>query len=160
MLDLSVTPLGDKRSTDKGARNRRLFMVLFDDVTPPHAPALEAASERKLKGRGQSDPEVRRLKQELVSTRDALRSAMESEDSLKEEFQSANEEILSANEELQSTNEELETSKEELQSTNEELNTLNAELRNKNNELHDLSNDITNLLNSTRIPVVMLDRRL
>jgi len=89
-----------------------------------------------------------------------LCSAIESEDSLKEEFQSANEEILSANEELQSTNEELETSKEELQSANEELNTLNAELRNKNSELHDLSNDILNLLNSTRIPVVMLDRRL
>ncbi len=100
------------------------------------------------------------MKEELASARDALRSAIESEDSLKEEFQSANEEILSANEELQSTNEELETSKEELQSANEELNTLNGELRNKNNELRDLSNDIQNLLNSTRIPVVMLDRRL
>ncbi|HEY6376327.1 MAG TPA: PAS domain S-box protein, partial [Edaphobacter sp.] len=33
-------------------------------------------------------------------------------------------------------------------------------MRNKNSELHDLSNDILNLLNSTRIPVVMLDRRL
>jgi two-component system CheB/CheR fusion protein len=162
MLNLSVTPLGDKRSKEngeKGARDRHLFLILFDDVTPL-ATAGEAASERKLKGRGQTDPEARRLKQELASTRDALRSAIESEDSLKEEFQSANEEILSANEELQSTNEELETSKEELQSANEELNTLNAELRNKNNELHDLSNDILNLLNSTRIPVVMLDRRL
>ena len=89
-----------------------------------------------------------------------MRSAIESEDSLKEEFQSANEEILSANEELQSTNEELETSKEELQSANEELTTLNAELRHKNSDLHDLSNDVSNLLNSTRIPVVMLDREL
>lgn len=79
---------------------------------------------------------------------------------MKEEFQSANEEILSANEELQSTNEELETSKEELQSANEELNTLNTELRFKNSELHDLSDDVSNLLNSTRIPVVMLDRGL
>jgi two-component system CheB/CheR fusion protein len=89
-----------------------------------------------------------------------LRSAIESEDALKEEFQSANEEILSANEELQSTNEELETSKEELQSTNEELNTLNVELRSKNDELHELSNDVINFLNSTRIPVVMLDQGL
>jgi two-component system CheB/CheR fusion protein len=160
MLNLSVTPLGDKRSTEKGARDRHLCLILFDDVTPSFAPAVEGASDRKPKGRDQSDPEVRRLKQELASMRDALRSAIESEDSLKEEFQSANEEILSANEELQSTNEELETSKEELQSTNEELNTLNAELRVKNNELHDLSNDILNLLNSTRIPVVMLDRQL
>jgi two-component system, chemotaxis family, CheB/CheR fusion protein len=159
MLNLSVTPLGDKQSGEKGARDRHFFLILFDDVTP-FAPAVEAASERKFKGRNQSDQDGRRLKQELASTRDALRSAIESEDSLKEEFQSANEEILSANEELQSTNEELETSKEELQSANEELSTLNAELRNKNAELHDLSNDILNLLNSTRIPVVMLDRRL
>jgi two-component system CheB/CheR fusion protein len=47
-----------------------------------------------------------------------------------------------------------------LQSANEEMGTLNAELRNKNSELHDLNNDISNLLNSTRIPVVMLDHRL
>ncbi|HEX5234333.1 MAG TPA: chemotaxis protein CheB [Silvibacterium sp.] len=160
MLNLSVTPLGDKRSTEKGAQDNRLLLILFDDVTPQWTPAAEATLQRQSKGSNKSGQEGRRLKQELASTRDALRSAIESEDSLKEEFQSANEEILSANEELQSTNEELETSKEELQSANEELNTLNAELRNKNSELHELSNDILNLLNSTRIPVVMLDRRL
>jgi two-component system CheB/CheR fusion protein len=159
MLNLSVALLGDRQPTEKGAANSQFFLVLFDDVMPPFAPAVEAASERRAKGRNQNDQEARGLKQELAETRDALRSAIESEDSIKEEFQSANEEILSANEELQSTNEELETSKEELQSANEELSTLNAELRNKNSELHDLSNDILNLLNSTRIPVVMLDLR-
>ena len=160
MLNLSVGRLGDKQPTEKGVPNRHFFLILFDDVMPSAASAVEASSKSKSKGRNPDDQESRWLKQELASTRDALRSAIEVEDSLKEEFQSANEEILSANEELQSTNEELETSKEELQSANEELNTLNAELRNKNNELHDLSNDILNLLNSTRIPVVMLDRRL
>ncbi|MGH9616632.1 MAG: PAS domain-containing protein [Acidobacteriaceae bacterium] len=120
-------------------------------MTARKAKAGEAREEKR---------ETRRLKQELTNAQDALRATIESEDSLKEEFQSANEEILSANEELQSTNEELETSKEELQSANEELNTLNSELRTKNAELHDLSNDISNLLNSTRIPVVMLDRGL
>jgi two-component system CheB/CheR fusion protein len=159
-LNLSVTPLGDKRSTEKGAQAGHPFLILFDDVTPQWTSAIEAVSERKSKGRDQSDREARRLRLELAGTRDALRAAIESEDSLKEEFQSANEEILSANEELQSTNEELETSKEELQSANEELSTLNAELHNKNSELHDLNNDISNLLNSTRIPVVMLDHRL
>lgn len=154
-LNLFVTPLGEK-----GARNRDFFLILFDDVTPPWTPPKEVTAERKSKRRGPSDQETKRLKQELAGTRDALRSAIESEDSLREEFQSANEEILSANEELQSTNEELETSKEELQSANEELGTLNAELRVKNTELHDLSNDVSNLLNSTRIPAVMLDRRL
>jgi len=145
-LNLTVAPLGDRQPTEKGERNRNFSLILFDDVTPPFPSAVDAGSARKVKGRNQSDQEAERMKQELASTRDALRSAIESEDSLKEEFQSANEEILSAN--------------EELQSANEELNTLNAELRNKNNELHDLSNDIQNLLNSTRIPVVMLDRRL
>jgi two-component system, chemotaxis family, CheB/CheR fusion protein len=158
-LNLSVAPLGQRQPAEKGARNSHFFLVLFDDVMPPFASIVEATSERRSKGRNHSDQDARGLKQELVSTREALRSAIEAEDSLKEEFQSANEEILSANEELQSTNEELETSKEELQSANEELNTLNAELRNKNSELHDLSNDILNLLNSTRIPVVMLDLR-
>jgi two-component system, chemotaxis family, CheB/CheR fusion protein len=160
VLNLSVAPLGDKQPSEKGERSRHFFLILFDDVMPPVASAFETTSERKFRGRNQSEQEARRVKEELASTRDALRSAIEAEDSLKEEFQSANEEILSANEELQGTNEELETSKEELQSANEELNTLNAELRNKNSELHDLSNDILNLLNSTRVPVVMLDRRL
>ena len=159
-LTLTVVPLRDKEPIEKGAWNRRFFLILFDDVTPPVTPTVEPGVVRLVKGRNQNGQETERMKEELASARDALRSAIESEDSLKEEFQSANEEILSANEELQSTNEELETSKEELQSANEELNTLNGELRNKNNELRDLSNDIQNLLNSTRIPVVMLDRRL
>lgn len=155
LLNLSVAPLGDKTT-----HNERFFLVLFDEVADHDiaAPAKTRGAARKENAAKKN--ELRRLKEELTRTQDALRAAIESEDGLKEEFQTANEEILSANEELQSTNEELETSKEELQSANEELNTLNDELRHKNNELHELSNDISNLLNSTRIPVVMLDRRL
>ena len=154
ILNLSVLPLGEKSSD-----GRRHFAVLFDDVTSVLA-SVGDISPSTMK-RGASDkPEAKRLKRELADAQDALRSAMESEESLREGFQSANEEILSANEELQSTNEELETSKEELQSANEELNTVNVELRYKNSELHDLNNDMSNLLNSTRIPVVMLDRGL
>lgn len=160
MLNLSVTPLGNKEAPEKASQDGDFFLILFNDVTPQLPHPVKGTSDRKSKGRGKSDSEARQLEQELADTRDALRSSIESEDSLREEFQSANEEILSANEELQSTNEELETSKEELQSANEELGTLNAELRIKNNELHELSNDISNLLNSTRIPVVMLDRQL
>ncbi len=168
ILDLSVTPLGEEETKQKGVRTKglpdnRYYLILFDDVTPQWVPESKDVSPRKGKKAepGQlAQREAKQLKQEAASAREALRSAIESEDALKEEFQSANEEILSANEELQSTNEELETSKEELQSANEELNTLNAELREKNNELHDLNNDISNLLNSTRIPVVMLDRGL
>jgi two-component system CheB/CheR fusion protein len=158
-LDLSVTPLGEKGQEKEQSENR-FYLVLFEDATPQLTLPAEAALPRKTKSGAADRQEVERLKQELANAQDALRAAIESEDSMKEEFQSANEEILSANEELQSSNEELETSKEELQSTNEELNTLNTELRNKNTELQDLGNDISNLLNSTRIPVVMLDPRL
>jgi two-component system CheB/CheR fusion protein len=170
-LDLSVTPLGEaptekearpKKARKKAATGHRFFLVLFDELTPPRANGPMDGVPRQGKGAAaQTDRrEVKHLQQEVIDARNALRFAIESEDALKEEFQSANEEILSANEELQSTNEELETSKEELQSTNEELTTLNAELRIKNNELAELSNDVTNFLNSTRIPVVMLDREL
>jgi two-component system CheB/CheR fusion protein len=154
-----VTPLGEK-GQEKEERENRFYLVLFEDAAPPLTPSAEAASPHKTKSGAADRKEVKRLKEELANTQDAFRASIESEDSIREEFQSANEEILSTNEELQSTNEELETSKEELQSTNEELNTLNAELRSKNTELQDLGNDISNLLNSTRIPVVMLDPRL
>ena len=169
ILNLSVAPLGEKgahggrssaKSAAKSSLSKQFFLLLFEDVTPLGPPNAAARNKRKDGASAPDQPEAKRLKRELAGTRDALNSAIESEEALKEEFQSANEEILSANEELQSTNEELETSKEELQSANEELNTLNTELRSKNSDLHDLSNDISNFLNSTRIPVVMLDRRL
>jgi two-component system CheB/CheR fusion protein len=156
-LDLSVTPLGEKGREKEHSENR-FYLVLFEETMPEWT--LPAKGAHKTKSRTEDRQEIKGLKLELANAQDALRAAIESEDSMRGEFQSANEEILSANEELQSTNEELETSKEELQSTNEELNTVNAELRNKNAELQGLSNDIANLLNSTRIPVVMLDPRL
>ena len=156
VVNLSVSPLGEKHSS----QGQRCFLILFEDITPLRISGSGEGLQREKKASTGNTQEFKRLKQELADAQDALRAAVESEEAAKEEFQSANEEILSANEELQSTNEELETSKEELQSANEELNTLNAELRHKNTELHDLNNDLTNLLNSTRLPVVMLDSRL
>lgn len=154
ILDLSVLPLAEKGAPGKD----RYFLVLFEEAS--RVAAGPAESGRKSKTGAKVTQDVKRLNQQLAESQDALRAAIESEEAVKEEFQSANEEILSANEELQSTNEELETSKEELQSANEELNTLNDELRHKNRELHDANSDISNFLNSTRIPVVMLDRTL
>ena len=80
--------------------------------------------------------------------------------SSQEELTSMNEELQSANEELQSTNEELTTSKEELQSMNEEMLTVNAELQAKIEELTHNQDDMRNLLQSTRIPVLFLDKDL
>lgn len=157
-LTLWVWPIPERRGGEKGAREgaEGHFLILFDAVTPPR----ETNPVRASKPSRQHQIQMARLQQELAGTRDALRATVEHQEELKEEYQSANEEILSANEELQSTNEELETSKEELQSANEELSTLNAELRSKNSELHGLTNDIQNFLNSTRLPLVMLDRSL
>jgi two-component system, chemotaxis family, CheB/CheR fusion protein len=154
ILNISVSALGKKSS----AAPEHHFLILFEDVTSHRISGSNDVSREAIKAGTEPRHEFKRLRQELADAQDALRASIESEDALKEEFQSANEEILSANEELQSTNEELETSKEELQSANEELNTLNDELRHKNTELHDLNNDLLNFLNSTKLPVVMLDR--
>ena len=156
VLNVSVAPLG---STSGASPDERFFLILFEDAKASRTVESESprtgARPDTEKGR-----ELQRLKQELAAAQEVLHASIESEEATREEFRSANEEILSANEELQSTNEELETSQEELQSTNEELNTLNDELRHRNVELNELNSDISNLLNSTKLPIVMLDRDL
>ena len=150
-LNLSVTPFGGNGTGDKG-----FFLVLFENASQVDGLPSKTPAQKKLNDREKSSREFLKLKQEVADTKDALNSAIESEDAIKEEFQSANEEILSSNEELQSTNEELETSKEELQSANEELSTLNEELRNHNVDLGGLTNDLSNLLDAIRIPIVFV----
>jgi two-component system CheB/CheR fusion protein len=150
VLNISVSPLGEN-----GVGDIRFFLVLFERVLLPASPTHTSGARRRPIDSENGTRELR-LQQELAEAKDALHTAIESEDAFKEEFQSANEEILSANEELQSTNEELETSKEELQSANEELNTLNEELRNHNVDLSQLSSDLSNLLDAIRIPIVFV----
>ena len=100
------------------------------------------------------------LERELIDSKAQLQHQAEEMQSSQEELTSMNEELQSANEELQSTNEELTTSKEELQSMNEEMLTVNAELHAKIEELTNNQDDMRNLLQSTRIPVLFLDRDL
>jgi two-component system CheB/CheR fusion protein len=145
--DLEAVPIRG-RST-KGAD----FLVLF----PNHLPHI--SEKRRLAGKsGQAieAKELERLKQDLASSQDNLRSLLEDQEAASEELRAANEEILSSNEELQSTNEELQTAKEELQSSNEELTTLNEELQNRNVELSRTANDLNSLLNAIEIPIVIL----
>ncbi len=155
IVNLSVTPLGISDPTKE-----RCYLILFEDATPL------IASNRK-KGQPVSstagDLVQRKLleqKQELRAARTLLKEHLAAQQALSEDYQSANEELLSANEELQSTNEELETSKEELESANEELITVNDELNSNNSTLHLLGNDLKNLLESTVIPIVMVDSGL
>jgi two-component system CheB/CheR fusion protein len=102
------------------------------------------------------DTEMRRLKDELASTRDYLHAVIKEQEAANEDLQSANEEVQSANEELQSINEELETSKEEIQSSNEELATVNDELQTRYQEQAQFNNDLTNLVSSVQMAIVML----
>lgn len=141
------------------------FLILFRETPPiPWREAPELAMEtRKLSSRkkvSREQVEIRRLEQELKTTKAHLRSIIEEQQSTNQDLRAANEEILSSNEELQSTNEELQTAKEEIQATNEELSTINDELYRRNAETMQVSNDFQNLLSSINIPILMLEADL
>ncbi|TDE44410.1 response regulator [Flavobacterium rhamnosiphilum] len=75
------------------------------------------------------DIKIKKLTEELNTTRTEMITIIESQETIYEELQAANEEIVSSNEEFQTLNEELETSKEEIEATNEELISTNQELQ-------------------------------
>ncbi len=150
-IDLTVQPL-------ESAMGPNLFLVVFEDRTPP--PATPGKKARKLPPAEAADARLQDLQQELQGTKEALQTTIEELEAANEELRSTSEEIQSANEELQSSNEELETSKEELQSTNEELMTVNAELENKVEELTATNSDFDNLLAGTEIGTIFLNRNL
>jgi len=135
----------------------RHFLALFETAETADQGHGRKTGGGRRKSEGQR---IKQLQQELAASRDYLQSVIEEYEAANEELQSAGEEVQSSNEELQSINEELETSKEELESTNEELTTLNEELNNRNTEMGRLNSDLANLLDSVRIPILMLDGRL
>ena len=134
-----------------------LFMVTFFEI-PEQISQVQPAKP----GKNSPQPEARvaELEQELVNTRRQLQHMTEEMQSFKEDLTSVNEEYQSANEELQSTNEELTTSKEELQSMNEEILTVNAELRSNIEALTQNQDDMRNLVQSTKIPILFMDKNL
>ena len=155
VVHLSAIPMGEPASA-----MGRCYLILFDDATPPIEIHDKKSPSRTLKASGLVRRELLEQKRELQAARALLKEHLAAQEALREDYQSANEEMLSANEELQSTNEELETSKEELQATNEELTTVNDELNSNNSARHLLGNDLKNLLESTVIPIVMVDNDL
>jgi two-component system CheB/CheR fusion protein len=135
----------------------RFFAVIFrEGAALPSQPGEGKSKQSSSRVR----MELRRVKHDLLATKESMQSIIEEQEATNEELKSANEEIQLSNEELQSTNEELETAKEELQSTNEELTTLNEELQNRNVELSQANNDLLNLLASVNIPIVMVGNDL
>ena len=128
------------------------FVIFFEkDVMPKLS---EPAKNSRKSG------DYRFLQQELESTRQYLQTTIEAHEKINSELEITGEESLSKNEELQSLNEELQTAKEELQSTNEELMTVNEELQNSNQELNKLNIDLHNVLESSHLPIMILDKRL
>ena len=134
---------------------RGTLLVVFDAAAPPAKMSKAGAGNLRRPAR-KSPP----WQQELQFVKADLQTAIEELQANNEELQSANEELQSTNEELQSTNEELDTSREEIQSVNEELLTVNAELQTKMETLFRAESDMKNLLDSTRVAMIFLDRRL
>ncbi|MGA7972895.1 MAG: chemotaxis protein CheB [Pseudolabrys sp.] len=121
--------------------------------------AVDHVSETEVQQQA-TDETVRRLTEELESTRARLRTVREESDAGNEELRAANEELQSINEEYRSTSEELETSKEELQSINEELQTVNGELKVKLDAVSRAHNDLQNLMAATDVATLFLDASL
>ena len=144
----------------KKTENEELFyLVVFKETQIP-------LPEKILKGKKTSkasDPKekiILKLEEELVQSREVIRTTNEEYETTYEELQAYNEEILSSNEELQSVNEELETSKEELQSANEELTTINEELQKRNIELKESQNYAKAIVDTVNSPFLVLTSNL
>jgi two-component system CheB/CheR fusion protein len=106
------------------------------------------------------DIKIKKLAEELNSTRSEMISIIETQETIYEELQAANEEIVSSNEEFQTLNEELETSKEEIEATNEELISTNQELQMRHDlliESHEYSEAIIATIHE---PMLILNKNL
>ena len=152
-VDLEVIPVIDPGSTV------RHFVVLFEPTSRPASsqePAPRRQARSTVAAESDRDQEIGRLNRDLTATKHYLQAVIEQKEASNEELRAANEEVVSANEELQSTNEELTTAQEELQATNEELVTVNDELQDRIRVANQLSDDLSNLIETTRIPIVVL----
>lgn len=134
------------------------FLVLFHDTSLEKDKSKSKNSDKS--PNNDKDIRIKQLEQELVDTREDMRSITEDQEAAIEELQSVNEELMSGSEELQSLNEELETSKEELQSTNEELIVLNQEMNSLNEQIEAERNYSESIVANIREPLLVLDKNL
>ncbi len=144
-ISIHVQPVLRKAETARG-----FLLIMFEPV--------KATQNGERTVRTTDESVTLHLENELITTKEQLRSAAEEHELQSEEFKAANEELQALNEELRSAAEELETGKEELQSINEELRTVNQELKIKIEEVTVTSNNLQNLINSTSIGTIFLDR--
>jgi two-component system CheB/CheR fusion protein len=131
LFDLHIAPLVDEDGSTVGSA------INFIDVS--HTMHL--------------DSELKRLGQELQSTREELETT-------NEELQSTVEELETTNEELQSTNEELETLNEELESTNSELQSINNDLQRRAREVQRLNTLLLAITGNIEVGAAVLDKTM
>jgi PAS domain S-box-containing protein len=151
MFNVQVLPI---KAPKAGAR---YFVVLFEEP-PALGPRDKEAAQA---GAGPvaepgTNPEVARLRHELMVTRGYLQSIIGDKEASNEELQAANEEVSTANEELHSTNEELEAAREELETVNEELRQTNEDLQQRMATVTKLSDDLANLIDATQVPTLVV----
>jgi two-component system CheB/CheR fusion protein len=137
-----------------GLPSERYFLVTFAEAAPVEATPLKAAN------RSRSSARQKLSDRETADLRETLQAVIAERDATHEALTAALEELQSANEQLQSTNEELQTVREELQSANEELMTLNEELENQNRELSLALGNLSNVVDSVRLPIVIVGANL
>lgn len=139
--------------------NELFFLVVFTENLHPKTQKILKGKESR-KTANQKDQAIARLEDELIQSREVIKTTNEEFETTYEELQAHNEEILSSNEELQSVNEEMETSKEELQSANEELTTINEELQRRNAELRESQNYAKAIVDTVNSPFLVLTSNL
>jgi two-component system CheB/CheR fusion protein len=103
---------------------------------------------------------LRKLEDELASSRADMLVAIHDHEATIEELQSANEEVVSNNEELRTLNEELETSKEEIESTNEELLNAYQKLQLHSDQVEKLNKYSETIIGTIHNPMLVLDKDL
>lgn len=135
------------------------FLVVFRESIPVAKAKGTTRKKQKIAEWPNGDI-ITKLEEELILSRELIRTTNEEYESTYEELQTNNEQILSSNEELQSVNEEMETSKEELQSANEELTTINEELQKRNLELKESQNYANAIVDTVNNPFLVLTANL
>jgi two-component system CheB/CheR fusion protein len=151
MMSLDVSPL-------KTEWDEQLLLIVF---------TLQEQVEKFIEqGKGgqnnstQKDRRIKKLTEELNTTRAEMNSIIETQETTYEELQAANEEIVSTNEEFQTLNEELETSKEEIQASNEELLSTNHELQTRNDLLTESYEYSEAIIATVHEPMLVLNKDL
>ncbi|MFY9309245.1 MAG: CheR family methyltransferase [Bacteroidia bacterium] len=120
---------------------------------------IEQASDRQ-GAMVQTNRRIKKLKEELQTTRAEMQAVLEAQEAAYEKLQRANEEVVSTNEEFQTLNEELETSKEEIEAANEELTSTNQELQMRNELLNESYLYSEAIIATIHEPMLILDNNL